>query len=52
MDDKTQNSLREVIDYLYADEEKDWMASGAPEAGHIFNDITRVTEWLDGAAHK
>ena len=46
MDDTTQKSLQEIIDRLYADELKRWMEAGAPESGHLFNDIARVTEWL------
>ena len=49
MDNETKKSLREILDYLYADEEKDWMAAGTPEARHIFHDIIKVTEWLDAA---
>jgi hypothetical protein len=52
MDNKTRKSLRQIIDYLYADEERHWMESDMPEAGHIFHDITRLTKWLDSAAQK
>jgi hypothetical protein len=52
MDDKTRASLRQIIDYLYADEERHWMEAEEPESGHIFHDITRVTEWLKLGAQK
>jgi hypothetical protein len=52
MDNKTRKSLRKIVSYLYAEEERHWMESEKPEAGHIFHDITRVTEWLNSAAHK
>jgi hypothetical protein len=51
MDDKTRESLSEIIDYLYADEDRHWMESDTPETGHIFHDIIRVTEWPNSAAH-
>jgi hypothetical protein len=49
MDGTTYSSLLAILDYLYADEEKHWMESGEPETGHIFNDITKVTKWLNAA---
>lgn len=50
MDFATIESLRQILDYLHDDEEKDWLASGAPEDGHIFCDIKRVIKWLDSDA--
>jgi hypothetical protein len=52
MDDETKNSLREIIGYLYADEERHWTELGKPEDGHIFHDISRVSGWLDTAAQE
>ncbi|HZM02202.1 MAG TPA: hypothetical protein VFC44_04185 [Candidatus Saccharimonadales bacterium] len=49
MDDKTRNSLREILNYLHADEEKHWMEADMPQTGHIFHDIIKVTEWLHAA---
>jgi hypothetical protein len=51
MDDATLKSLREILDYLYADEEEHWMESDISETGHIFQHIIKVTEWLNSAAH-
>jgi hypothetical protein len=42
MEDKTKNSLRQIIDYLHDDEEKHWQASDTPEPDHIFHDFIRV----------
>jgi hypothetical protein len=47
MDTVTKISLREILNYVFKDEEEDWIASGRPNVGHIFNDIIRVTQWLD-----
>lgn len=47
MDAPTIESLREILDYLYADEKRSWQEAGEPEGGHIFNDIKRVVAWLD-----
>jgi hypothetical protein len=47
MDTLTEISLREILDYVFKDEENDWIATGRPKVGHIFNHIIRVTEWLD-----
>ncbi|MGA2175583.1 MAG: hypothetical protein ABSH38_11440 [Verrucomicrobiota bacterium] len=52
MDDKTLASLHEIINYLFADEEKNWLEAGRPARDHIFHDIMRITEWLDSAAQK
>jgi hypothetical protein len=49
MNNATQSSLREILDYLHADEERHWMEAGQPKTGHIFHDIIKVTEWLDAA---
>lgn len=45
MDDITKAALREVVDYLYADEQKDWEASERPDS-HIFLDLKRLDDWL------
>jgi hypothetical protein len=45
MDEKTQNSLQEIIAYLIHDERKAWEAEGKPDS-HIYNDIIRVDDWL------
>jgi hypothetical protein len=49
MDKATKNSLSEILDYLYADEEKHWREAGESESGHLFHDIMKVSEWLDAA---
>ena len=50
MDDTTTHSLDEIINYLFADEEKNWFEAGRPPRDHIFHDIMRVTAWLDANA--
>ncbi len=45
MSKETQMSLHEIIEYLYADEEKHWQEENRP-ANHIFCDILRVDSWL------
>ncbi len=47
MDFETIDSLRQILDYLRADAEKNWLGAGRPASDHIFHDILRVTAWLD-----
>jgi hypothetical protein len=49
MNKETQFSLRQIINYLYGDEEKHWQEENRP-VRHIFRDILRVASWLDTAA--
>jgi len=47
MNSETIESLRQILDYLHDDEKRNWEEAGRPKDSHIFNDIVRVTEWLD-----
>jgi len=49
MDFETIESLRVILDYLYADEEKNWLEAGRPARDHIYHDIMRVAKWLDSS---
>ena len=51
MDKETQMSLHQIVEYLYADEEKHWEENNRPFR-HIFHDILRVSSWLDATAPK
>ncbi|NOS71115.1 MAG: hypothetical protein HOP33_14440 [Verrucomicrobia bacterium] len=51
MNKETQTSLREIINYLYTDEEKHWQAEDRPDR-HIFCDIMRLASWLEAFALK
>lgn len=44
-------SMNKIVDYLYADEEKDYENSGRPEQ-HIFNDIKVVINWIKKVENK
>ena len=44
MDEKTQQSVRRIIDYL-GDEFRQWEESGRP-TNHIANDVKRLEAWL------
>jgi len=46
MNSETIESLRQILDYLHDDEERNWQEMEMPE-DHIYNDIVRVTKWLD-----
>lgn len=39
-------SLSEVVNYMHADERKDWEAATQPDK-HIYHDIHRLALWLD-----
>ena len=41
MDDKTQDAVRAVVEYLYDDERRDFEGSGEPE-NHIFRHVRRL----------
>jgi len=46
MDEETFCGLKEVVDYLYEDEEKDFEASeGSDRHRHIFNSVKRLSNW-------
>ncbi len=41
MDENKQDALRAVVDYLWADERRDFESSGEPER-HIFHHVRRL----------
>ena len=41
-----RQSLNQLIEYLYRDEQKNWEADGRPKE-HIFCDVLRVAYWLN-----
>ena len=41
------DSIRNLIDYLKEDEQKNWEELDKP-SNHIYNDIIKVEKWLDG----
>jgi DNA-binding response OmpR family regulator len=45
MDDETLGSLRQIIEYLWDDEQKSYQEDGEPSS-HIYHDLVRVNEWL------
>lgn len=45
IDPRTRDSVRKITDYLHDDEEKHYEESDR-EAGHIFEDVQKVEEWL------
>jgi len=49
MDEKTYRSLRRIVEYLYADEQRDFLAS-EDKKDHIFHDIMRVDGWTEEVA--
>ena len=43
---RIKESLANVLDYIFWDEELDFRNQGEPEK-HIFRDIERVNDWLE-----
>lgn len=49
MDIETMEALREVIEYLREDEEKDFEATDEQDrSNHIFNSVLKLEQYLDG----
>ena len=46
MDEKTYQSLLNIVDYNWAEEERHWEESGKPK-NHIFCDLRRAAKYLE-----
>jgi hypothetical protein len=51
MDEKTYQSLREVVMYLSLDEGRHFEENGRPR-NHIYRHVMRLAKWLDAKATK
>lgn len=49
MTKEVYSSLLAIQAYLYREEEKHWKENGMKK-NHIFNDVRRVSDWLDEVA--
>lgn len=49
VNDQILKSIRNVIDYLEGDEEKDFLGLDEEDReDHIYNDVIKVRKWIDG----